>query len=258
MQPPTGPLARRGGAAYDDTSRERAMRHAASGGQGRTVAFVLLGAVAIASVSAIAAVFVLKSSEGQVASMEASTPTADPPARELQPPPDPEPAAPPPAPAPSTVAPTPDAPAPTDASGTDVASDEVVAPPSAIDVTPSPVARPLPSRSPSTKPRPRPTAPPVDPDPDDEITKRIGSEIRKQIRHDCWKLGEGKKYYIRLQVGGDGRVIDKTIAAVGSLRACIEKTIGTPQFPAKKQPVELTLTIGECVEAFGSTVSKCK
>ena len=75
---------------------------------------------------------------------------------------------------------------------------------------------------------------------------------------DCKKLGEGKQHYIRLEVNNDGRVTDKTIAAFGPLRACIEKAIGDPQFPAKKQSIELKPVIGECIEAFGSTVSKCK
>ena len=271
VQPPTGPLARRADSAYDDTARDRAMRPpAAPRGAGRTVAFVLLGAIAIASLSATAAALVLSSSEEEPASTEARAPMSDPPAVELRPPatPAPAPGSPPTrATGPLATGPAVDAPALTGTSEPGVGSrenPEVVAPVPTPDVAaPPPIAEPSrrdpkPGSTKSSKPRPSPPASAVDPDPDGEIAKQIGGEIGKKIRQDCWKHGEGKKYYIRLQIDDEGHVVDKTIAAMGSLRACIEETIGEPQFPAKKRPVTLSPVIGECVEAYGSTVSKCK
>ncbi len=132
----------------------------------------------------------------------------------------------------------------------------------ALDIDEPPAAnlsasesKPLSSKPLSSKPRSRT---PPDPDPDGAIAKQIGREIRKKIRRDCWKLGNGKEVHIKLQIGSDGRVGEKTIAAIGSLRVCIEETIDAPQFPAKKRAVDLSLVIGECIEPYDSTIRKCK
>lgn len=219
------------------------------------MALVVVGVLTIASSSAIAAILAAGSDEPALEGAQAAVLTLEPP--KVSPG-----SATAPAPAPTVSAQHLDA---QESSAAAETPPEVITPAPASDVIAPPIlattakddSKPSPPKSPTSKSRPRPSTKP-DPDPNDKLAKQLGFEIQREIKKDCGTLGSGKKVYIRLQIGSNGRVADKTIAAFGPLRACIEKAIGSPLFPVKNKPVELSLVIGKCVEAYGSTVSKCK
>lgn len=162
------------------------------------------------------------------------------------------------------MVPTVEAPTPTGTNEPGVGSSEnaeVVAPGPTPDVAaPEPIEEPSrrdpkPSSIKPPKPRPSPTAPAAEPQ--SKTAKQIGSDIQRKIKRECETLGNGKEVIIDLEVGSNGRISNKVIGAIGPLRACIIEAIGDPQFP-RATKLSLSPVIGKCVEAFGSTVSKCK